>query len=523
MRRVNESLETYKNLTVTRSRLAQKEIESMNEKAAVNERFKDQYHTIMDMRNRKESTRSALMEAARNDALSTIVKAIYIGALEASTLTDSGIILAESMVDSWIKENGGASNILRKSANKTYLLSRITQIVEEVAEETVKEIEEVESDEISKDNKKAVAVAAAKEFLKDASAEDIKDFMGQVMSKEEETKVEDIPESEATPVEEPKEDEEEVKLPASDEEPKTEESSEEKSEDKEASEEKPEDEEAPIEEPKSEESKEDDEKEEVVIDKDDEDEEDPETSFEDDPETEDDNKDDKDDDEDDHEDDDDDDHKDDDEDDEDDDDHEDGDEPSKDEIEDHTDEELGEPLDDDGIDQDTTIDGHTDNDGKIFDDLNKEEDVQKAVELIRSRIADAEETFIRNNAEDKKKIDELLNKISTNVKTIEDLSDKDETKTKIAEESVRVYKRHIDSIKENRPLTVFEKMSRNLSRNIIKDEVVRESYITESGTLDTDLIVESAKVMYGFLETINTLQFEKVDSAYIKKVLDSMN
>lgn len=484
MRRVNESLETYKNLAATRSRLAQKEIESMNEKVAVNERFKDQYHMIMDMRNRKESTRSALMEAARNDALSTIIKAIYIGALEASTLTDSGIVLAESMVDSWIRENGGASNILRKSANKTYLLSRITQIVEEVAEETVNEIEEVESDEISEDNKKAVAVAAAKEFLKDASAEDIKDFMGQVMSKEE-TKVEDVPESEVDSAEEQhKEDEEEVKLPASDEEPKVEKDPEEK----------PEDEEAPIEEPKSEEPKE-DEKEEVVIDKDDEDEEDHETSFEDDPEGEDNEDNNKDDD----------------------------DELTKDEIEDHTDEELGEPLDDDGIDQDTTIDGHTDNDGKIFDDLNKEEDVQKAVELIRSRIADAEETFIRNNAEDKKKIDELLNKISNNVKTIEDLGDKDETKAKIAEESVRVYKRHIDSIKENRPLTVFEKMSRNLSRNIIKDEVVRESYITESGTLDTDLIVESAKVMYGFLETINTLQFEKVDSVYIKKVLDSMN
>ena len=340
MRRVNESLETYKNLAATRSRLAQKEIESMNEKVAVNERFKDQYHMIMDMRNRKESTRSALMEAARNDALSTIVKAIYIGALEASTLTDSGIILAESMVDSWIRENGGASNILRKSANKTYLLSRITQIVEEVAEETVKEIEEVESDEISEDNKKAVAVAAAKEFLKDASAEDIKDFMGQVMSKEE-TKVEDVPESEVDSAEEqPKEDEEEVKLPASDEEPKVEKDSEEK----------PEDKEAPIEEPKSEEPKE-DEKEEVVIDKDDKDEEDHETSFEDDPEgedNEDNNKDD------------------DDEDDDDDDDHEDDDdELTKDEIEDHTNEELGEPLDDDGIDQDTTIDGHTDNDGKI--------------------------------------------------------------------------------------------------------------------------------------------------------------
>ena len=86
-----------------------------------------------------------------------------------------------------------------------------------------------------------------------------------------------------------------------------------------------------------------------------------------------------------------------------------------------------------------------------------------------------------------------------------------------------MYKRHIESIKENRPLTVFEKMSRNLSKSIIVDESVRENYITESGTLDVDLIVEASKVMYGFLETVNTLQLEKVDCNYIKKDLDSMN
>lgn len=507
MRRVNESLETYKNLHETRSKLAQKEIDAMNEKVAANERFKNQYHTIMDMRNRKESTRASLMEAARNDALSTIMKAIYITALEANSLTDDGIILAESMVDNWIKENGGASNILGKVGNKTYLLSRITQIVEDAAEATVNEIESENSEDVSVENKKAAAVAAAKEFLKDADAEGVKDFISQVLSsnktepsKEEDNKSEETPEN-SVPVED--EDSKATEHPAEKEE---------------------------NEEPKSEETDADpgpakaEDSEEVVVDNDEEDNEDPlATTFEDDPED-DDSDDEKDNNESENDDDSEekDNENDNDSEDEEDNDNEKDNEPSKKEIEDDTNEELGEPLDDDGVDQDTTIDGHTDNEGKIFDELNKEDDVQKAIEIIRSRIADAEETFIRNNAEDKKKIDDLLNKISTNVKTVEDLADKDEVKAKIAEESVRMYKRHIDSIKENRPLTVFEKMSRNLSKNIVRDEIVRENYITESGTLDTDLIVESSKVMYGFLETINTLQLEKVDSEYIKKVLSSM-
>ena len=484
MRRENEVVESYKNLAESRSQLAQKELNAVNEKSAEIERFKTNYYTRRDMRNRKEASRAALMEAARNEAFGTIIKAIYIGALEASTLTDDGIILAESMVENWIKENCGASAILSKVGNKTYLLSRITQIVEDAAEADVKEIEAEEPIEGSDDEKensgskkKDAAIAAAAEFLKTARKKDVHDFMSQIFTaakEEEDRKSEEAAEKreEKKDAEEEvdNENKEEVELQL----PKSEDKPEEGKEKKKEGEADPEE--------KSKEDKNQEEDEDPLKD----------TTFEDDPD--DDEEDDNDD-----------------------------DEPSKEEVEDHVDDELGEPLDDDGVDQDTTIDGHTGNDGKIFDELNKEEDVQKAVEIIRSRIADAEETFIRNNAEDKKKIDELLNKISNNVKTIEDLDGKDDTKAKIAEESVRAYKRHIDSIKEHRNMTVFEKMSRNLSRSIIKDEVVRESYITESGTLDTDLIIEASKVMYGFLETVNTLQLDKVDSAYIKKVLDGMN
>lgn len=462
MRRINESLETYKYLNESNNRLAEKEIKAINEREAANENFRNRYYAAIDMRNRKAATRAQLMEAARNDNFSTVLKAIYITALEAETLTDEGLILAENMVDNWIRENGGASKILGKSGNKTYLLSRITQIVEDAATADVEEIESGEpednEDEKSDGNsKKDEALNATREFLKTAKKKDVKDFLAQVFkssleddeekaAEKKEKKDDNVAQSVKDMIPDKKEDESEEAAPETSF-----------------------DDEEDIKLPESEENeKKDDNVAQAVKDmipdkkKDDE------------------------------------------------------------EIEDDTDDELGEPLDDDGIDQDTTIDGGSENKGQIFDDLSKEEDIQKAVEIIRNRIADAEETFIKNNAEDKKKIDELLDKISNNVKTVEDINNKADKKSQIAEESVRMYKRHIDSIKEHSNLTIFEQVARNLSRNIVKDEAVRESYITESGSLDTDLIVESAKVMYGFLETINTLQLEKVDAKYIKNILETM-
>ena len=185
------------------------------------------------------------------------------------------------------------------------------------------------------------------------------------------------------------------------------------------------------------------------------------------------------------------------------------------------DEEEEEPEEDVDLDGETEDEDDDDGESKIFDQLNKEEDVKKAVELIRSRIADAEQTFIKNNAEDKKKVDELLDKISNNVKTIEDLNDKDSNEAKVAEESVRYEKRKIDAIRDNRTLTVFESMTRRLSTSILKSDA-KDSYLTESGALDTDLVVEAAKVMYGFLETVNTLNLANVNAEYIKNILDKM-
>ena len=467
MSRYNEMVETARSLNENRNRLAQQEAAKIDK--AVNERsnFRNNYYQIKESQHQQRMMRSKILESARNDALSTCLKAIYITALEANTLTDQSIILAESMVDNYIKENGGASAILGRVGNNSYLLSRITDIVEEAALREAEEIEkddDKEDDKAAEDNKKDLqnkALIAAKDFIDSASEDDIKKFTAKMKGEATDDEDDDI--------QLPKNDDDKQDTPD-------------------------------LEDPDDDGDDKDDS---LNMSFDDDDSDDDKSDDKKDSEDEDDDEDDSED---------------------------DDDEDDSDDEDDEDD--LGEPLpgedddessDDDKDDSDKSSDDNdSEGKGKILDNLDKEEDVQKAIDTIRNRVADAEETFIKNNAEDKKKIDELLTKISTNVKTVNDLGNKEDPKSKVAQESVQMAKRQIDMIKTNRPLTIFEKMTRNLSLNIVKDCAVRESFIEEHGQLDVDMIVETAKVMYGFLETVNTLQLEKVDEAYIKNVLENM-
>ena len=469
MSRYNEMVETVRSLNENRNRLAQQEAAKIDK--AVNERsnFRNKYYQIKESQHQQRMMRSKILESARNDALSTCLKAIYITALEANTLTDQSIILAESMVDNYIKENGGASAILGRVGNNSYLLSRITDIVEEAALREAEEIEKDDDKEDAKaeeDNKKDLkdkALIAAKDFIDSASEDDIKKFTAKMKGEDTDDEDDDI--------QLPKNDDDKQDTPDLEDPDDDDDSDDNKSDDKKDSED------------------EDDDKDDSLN-----------MSFDDD-DSDDDKSDDK--------------------------------KDSEEDDDEDDEDDLGEPLPRDDDDESSDDDNKDDSDkssddndsegkGKILDNLDKEEDVQKAIDTIRNRVADAEETFIKNNAEDKKKIDELLTKISTNVKTVNDLGNKEDPKSKVAQESVQMAKRQIDMIKTNRPLTIFEKMTRNLSLNIVKDCAVRESFIEEHGQLDVDMIVETAKVMYGFLETVNTLQLEKVDESYIKNVLENM-
>jgi hypothetical protein len=403
MKRENIFLEACKDINKRKEQLAleeSKRIKEYEEKHST-KKFADRINGILESRDFNERYLSRLKESYKDKALATALKGIYIEALEPATLSDDGILLAESMVDNYIKENGGATRILNKVKNNTYFLARLTQIVEDVADDEVEKEKDSDKEE-KKDSKKS-----------DDKEEDKSDDKKEDKSKDKEEESDDKDDDVSF-----KDDDDDV-----------------------------------VDASAGDSDSEDDAADDIIN----------------------------------------------------------GDEDTDD---DSDDKEESDDKDDDDEDSKSN--------GKVFDELDKEEDVKKAVSLIRKRVSDAEETFIKRNTEDKKQINQLLNKISDNIKTVEDIDDKDDGKSKVAEESANVARQKINEITEHRPLSIFEKLTRNLSTSIVRNTVTKEMYMTESGKLDMPAVYESARVMYGFLETLNTLQLEKVDKEYIKEILDNM-
>jgi hypothetical protein len=512
---MNNSLEAYKLYKKNNDYLAEQEQKKLNEAANKRDAFMHNYSKIRENSIIKSNERSSILEAARNDALSTVLKAIYITALEAGTLTDDGIILAEAIVDDYITSKGGASKIFNETAYKTYLLDRIKDIVCEAAEEETKETENIDKEEVpnepetasDKEAEKQDLMDKIKELLSTADKGEIKDFIAQVKATGDEAKAD-------ADAEQARDKADAANAEAEDKEAKAEEIKRANGSETEDSGDSSEGEEAPQEDENDGKSAEagepandDDDEEDPLDDTNDEEkdddksgesdnggkgeapQEDGDKDQDDEPEDTEDS---------------------------------DDDEPEDDDMSD----DLGEPLDSDGQDSDDNLDGQpTTGDepqgskSKIFDDLDKEEDVKKAIDLIRQRVADAEETFIKNNAEDKKQIDQLIDKISTSVKTVEDLNDKDNPESKVAQEHARMYRNQINYIQNEKPHTIYEMFVERAAKDIVKDPVIRESYIDESGSVDFGRILETAKIRYGFAETLNTLQLESVDSGYIKNII----
>ena len=424
IKRENTFVEAMKFLRERNNQLAAKDEQKINERVESHADFLKKYYDIRQSRVDNQIQRNKIIEGARNSELGTALKAIYITALEAETLTDNGLILAEELVDKYILDEGGASKIMRECKNKTYLLNRICDIVEEAAIEDMRVIfedDEEDDDDITKSEEDDEEVDYDVEEDKDKESDD--DDHDDDDKEKKEVIDDDEKEVEVDyDIEDSKDDADQVD--GEDKEPEVEDEVEKQMDDN-----------LPVEDES---------------------------------------------------------------------------------IED--DEENDDDIDDDG---EADIEPEPeDYDNKVLEDLDKEEDVQKAVALIRQRVADAEETFIKNNAKDKEQINALLGKISDNIKTVEDMSEKDKENGKdaVAQENVRMSRRNIDHITNDRPLSIMEMFARQLNKDIIRDEHLKEAYIEEDGSLDMDTIVESAKILYGFLETLNILQLKTIDAKYIESI-----
>lgn len=153
--------------------------------------------------------------------------------------------------------------------------------------------------------------------------------------------------------------------------------------------------------------------------------------------------------------------------------------------------------------------------------IDKSEDIQDITDLIRLRVSGAEEDFVNKNQEDKENVKTILKQTADRVKNAEETNDNDYAEA-VEESETRIAKDKIYKIQHEGHRNVFDRMVRNISESVIKNEDAKKEFMLKNGRLDMDKIVESARCMYALLEMVSSLNIEKVDEAYIEQTLKSI-
>lgn len=157
----------------------------------------------------------------------------------------------------------------------------------------------------------------------------------------------------------------------------------------------------------------------------------------------------------------------------------------------------------------------------FWTEIDNAEDIADITNIIRMRVSNAEEEFINKNQEDKEAIKTILKQTASRVQKAKE-SENEEYAEAVEESETRLAKNKIYQIQHESHRNVFDKMVRQLSKAALSNDVLKEDYINENGKIEFDRIVETVRCMYTLLETVSTIQLEKVDTDYIKNIINSI-
>ena len=134
---------------------------------------------------------------------------------------------------------------------------------------------------------------------------------------------------------------------------------------------------------------------------------------------------------------------------------------------------------------------------------------EKAIKIIRDRVADSMDQFLNQQAENKASLVNIYNKANEKVKTAANEAVKEDL-TKLAKhEASKVYDRSTD---------VLGAMVRIMTENVHKVEDLKKVYY-ENNELNMKQIINDSAVVYMALETMNSLGMANMDEAFIQKTL----
>lgn len=146
-------------------------------------------------------------------------------------------------------------------------------------------------------------------------------------------------------------------------------------------------------------------------------------------------------------------------------------------------------------------------------------DYDKMTLAIRDKVGKAEEKFVQDNVTDRVNMEEFAEKTKEKIDAIK-AKDQD-TEDAIKQEQTRIYKETMNSMLD-RKKGILEALVNKTSESIITDSDMREAYTLESGKLNMPAIIDTAEIMYTFLEAVNTAKIKDITPDYISKVIESI-
>lgn len=151
---------------------------------------------------------------------------------------------------------------------------------------------------------------------------------------------------------------------------------------------------------------------------------------------------------------------------------------------------------------------------EFFKQLNYS-DSEAISDAIHQRVADAMDDFVTANTKDHEDITAALQQAQEKIGSVP------EEDTELRECYEMAAKRTATEVR-NRPKGVLHSMITATCESVMKHKEMQDEFMTE-GHLDVDKIVSRTKLMYTFMEMLNTSRIDKVDAAFIEGVIADLS
>lgn len=138
-------------------------------------------------------------------------------------------------------------------------------------------------------------------------------------------------------------------------------------------------------------------------------------------------------------------------------------------------------------------------------------DSQAVSDAINQRVGDSMADFIDANKKDHEDITAVLKQAQEKIGEVDPEDDS------LKESYTRIATGKTNEIR-NRPKSVFHAMVHTMCESVIKHKDMHAEFMSE-GKLDIPKIVDRVKIMYTFMEMLNTSKIETVNEAFIDNVI----